>query len=59
MALIDTGFNFQHEDIQSRVWVNAGEIPGNGVDDDGNGRGLRCLKRSKRAVSHLFSPHVA
>lgn len=37
VALIDTGFNFLHEDIQGRVWVNEGEIAGNGIDDDGNG----------------------
>eukprot|EP00913_Durusdinium_trenchii_P007030 g6613.t1 len=37
VALIDTGLNFNHEDLQGRVWVNPGEIAGNGIDDDGNG----------------------
>ncbi|CAJ1362632.1 unnamed protein product, partial [Effrenium voratum] len=37
VALIDTGMNFNHEDLQGRFWVNTGEIPGNGVDDDFNG----------------------
>ncbi len=27
----------EHEDLRSKLWVNTGEIPDNGVDDDGNG----------------------
>jgi serine protease AprX len=34
---IDTGIWLNHPDLASRLWVNAGEIPGNGIDDDGNG----------------------
>jgi len=34
---IDTGVDFTHPDLRSRTWVNPGEIPGNGLDDDGNG----------------------
>lgn len=34
-AVIDTGVNFKNPDILP--WVNQGEIPGNGIDDDGNG----------------------
>ena len=26
-----------HQDLQGRLWQNEGEIPNNGVDDDGNG----------------------
>jgi len=26
-----------HEDLQSKLWVNPGEVPDNGLDDDGNG----------------------
>lgn len=37
VALIDTGVDYTHEDLQGILWTNAGEIPGNGVDDDGNG----------------------
>ena len=37
IAIIDTGVDYGHEDLVSNVWTNAGEIPGNGVDDDGNG----------------------
>lgn len=33
----DSGLNLSHGDLTSRRWTNPGEIPGNGVDDDGNG----------------------
>lgn len=37
VAVIDTGTRFTHQDLAANVWKNPGEIPGNGVDDDGNG----------------------
>ena len=37
VALIDTGVDTGHPDLQGSLWVNTDEIPGNGVDDDGNG----------------------
>ena len=37
IAVIDTGFDYTHEDLASQTWVNAGEIPDNGIDDDNNG----------------------
>ena len=37
VAVIDSGVNYNHEDLASNMWVNEGEIPDNGVDDDGNG----------------------
>ncbi|KAG1679174.1 hypothetical protein FOA52_000530 [Chlamydomonas sp. UWO 241] len=37
VAVIDTGCDLNHPDLQGQLWVNAGEIPGNGIDDDGNG----------------------
>ncbi len=33
----DTGAWLTHPDLVNRLWVNTGEIPGNGLDDDGNG----------------------
>lgn len=37
VAILDTGVNLLHEDLAHAAWVNPGEIPGNGVDDDANG----------------------
>lgn len=37
VAVIDTGVNHHHPDLQPNLWQNPGEIAGNGVDDDGNG----------------------
>ncbi len=37
IAIIDTGVDTSHPDLASRIWRNYGEIPGNGIDDDGNG----------------------
>ncbi|VAW77713.1 Alkaline phosphatase [hydrothermal vent metagenome] len=37
VAVIDTGLDYNHEDIVGNVWVNTGEIAGNGIDDDNNG----------------------
>ena len=37
VAVIDTGVDHTHEDLVDNMWVNTDEIPGNGLDDDGNG----------------------
>ena len=37
VAVIDTGIDYGHEDLSANMWLNPGEIPGNGIDDDGNG----------------------
>lgn len=37
VAVIDSGMNMTHEDLQGRFWVNDDEIIGNNIDDDGNG----------------------
>jgi len=37
IAILDTGIDLDHPDLASKLWVNPGEIPGNGLDDDGNG----------------------
>lgn len=37
VAVIDTGVDDTHEDLRDNMWVNEKEIPGNGIDDDGNG----------------------
>ena len=37
VAVIDTGVNYEHEDLAANMWTNPGEIPGNSIDDDNNG----------------------
>ncbi len=37
VAIIDTGADIKHEDLQGSFWKNPNEIPNNGIDDDKNG----------------------
>lgn len=37
IAVLDNGANYAHTDLRHHLWRNRGEIPNNGVDDDGNG----------------------
>ena len=37
VAVIDTGVDYNHDDIADNIWVNPDEVPNNGRDDDGNG----------------------
>ncbi len=37
VAIQDSGIDINHPDLKGNLWVNQGEIPGNGVDDDNNG----------------------
>ena len=38
VAVIDSGINMDHEDLQGILWTNRNEIAGNSEDDDDNGR---------------------
>ena len=37
IGVIDSGVDYNHPDLQANMWVNPNEIPGNNIDDDGNG----------------------
>ena len=37
IAVLDTGILIGHVDLKDNIWINPGEIPDNGIDDDGNG----------------------
>lgn len=37
VAVIDSGIDIEHKDLQGKIWVNKNEIPNNGIDDDKNG----------------------
>lgn len=36
IGIIDTGLDFNHDDIKNKIYINQNEIPNNGVDDDDN-----------------------
>lgn len=36
VAVLDSGVDLSHPDLKSNIWRNPKEIPGNGIDDDGN-----------------------
>lgn len=37
VAVLDSGMDLEHEDLDDVLWTNKGERPNNGKDDDGNG----------------------
>ena len=37
VAVIDSGIDIEHEDLEEVIWTNTDEIAGNGLDDDKNG----------------------
>ena len=37
VAVVDSGINLEHPDLQANIFINHAEIPDNGIDDDGNG----------------------
>lgn len=37
VAIIDTGIDIYHQELQNAIWINSDEIPDDGIDNDGNG----------------------
>lgn len=37
IAILDSGFDINHQDLVDNIWVNKAENPGDGIDNDGNG----------------------
>ncbi len=37
IAVVDTGIDYRHPELSPNAWSNSGEVPANGLDDDGNG----------------------
>ncbi len=65
VAVIDTGVDYDHEDIAANMWVNSAEIPSNYIDDDGNGyiddtSGWNFVKNNRYPDdAHGHGTHVA
>lgn len=52
IALMDTGIDLDNPDLAPNLWVNPGEIPDDGIDNDGNGyiddvHGINLVDRTK------------
>ena len=37
VGIIDSGIEYTHDELKENMWKNPGEIPGDGIDNDGNG----------------------
>jgi subtilisin family serine protease len=37
IGVIDSGIAYDHPDLAANIWTNPGEIPNDGIDNDGNG----------------------
>lgn len=64
VSIVDGGINLEHPDLQDNLWINSGEIPGNGIDDDGNGytddvNGYNFVDDNAVIVPHRHGTHVA
>ena len=65
IATIDTGADYNHPDLKNNIWTNPGEIPGDGIDNDGNGviddvHGYNALANTGDPMDgHSHGSHVA
>lgn len=57
--VIDEGFDVDHEDLKDNIWVNYGEIPNNGIDEDTNGYidDSQGWNLSNNSSTHLPAEH--
>jgi hypothetical protein len=62
IAIVDGGCDLNHQDLN--YWINYAEIPGNSIDDDGNGyiddyRGWNAYNNSGNVPSNSHGTHVS
>lgn len=64
IAVVDGGFDLEQPDLIENLWTNKSEIPGNRVDDDGNGyvddiNGWDIARNSGKISLDMHGTHVA
>jgi len=64
VAVVDGGVDIKHEDLVENLWINEGEIPDNGIDDDENGyiddiHGWNAYTSSGSIPADVHGTHVA
>ena len=64
IAIVDGGVDITHKDLVENIWINKGEIPGNGIDDDGNGfiddvNGWNAFAKNGKIPPENHGTHVA
>ncbi|MEG3906608.1 S8 family serine peptidase [Microcoleus sp. w1-18aA5] len=62
VAVVDSGVDYTHPDLDDNIWRNAGEIAGNGIDDDRNGyiddiRGWDFVASDNNPMDRDFDGH--
>lgn len=65
VAVIDSGIDYNHPDLKDNIWTNPGEIPNDGIDNDGNGyvddvHGWNCVADNNDPMDDYYhGTHVA
>ena len=64
VAVVDAGFDLDHEDLRDNIFVNRSEIPGNGIDDDNNNyiddyMGVNLIETGRPSRFSDHGTHVA
>jgi hypothetical protein len=62
VGVVDSGVDYTHPDLDDNIWRNAGEIAGNGIDDDRNGyiddiRGWDFVSSDNNPMDMSFKGH--
>lgn len=64
VSVVDGGIDTNHEDLVDNLWINTGEIAGDGIDNDRNGYvddvyGYNFVDNNGAVEGHAHGTHVA